>query len=524
MKQVLKRLLLLLMAAISCCPSLIALPTSNKDVIEILKRLDRELDRRNEYIYHRQSSIDSLRKLHLTDPKNLKLMQQLGELYTSFNNDSALAVYYRAIQIAKEQKQDSLATHFRIARASLLPLAGFFGEALDEFNLINPDSLSIPERIDYYAKQRQMYSFMSSYYHRFQDYAKKYSTLTLKAQRKLLDLLPHGDTDYEVNLGEYYFLTGEHEFAEATIKQLLTKISDNNRHYGRATHILADIAEERKQPDIAAYYLGLSAISDTKQATREVTSLQELGQLMFDYDDIDRAHHYLYTALRNAVECNAGTRMIQVSEAVPLIESVHQRELGISRTRIFIVISLMGITLLMLIIALFVLRVKMKQMKQLENHFREANATKEEYISQFLNLCSIYMDKLKQFCNIANRKISTGKVDDLYQLTKSGKFIENQSKDFYEIFDNAFIHIYPGFVENVNALLRPDQQITLSDGELLNTDLRILAFMRLGISDSGRIAQILNYSVNTIYAYRNKLKNKAINRETFESDIQSLQA
>lgn len=163
-------------------------------------------------------------------------------------------------------------------------------------------------------------------------------------------------------------------------------------------------------------------------------------------------------------------------------------------------------------------------MKQLENHFREANATKEEYISQFLNLCSIYMDKLKQFCNIANRKISAGKVDDLYQLTKSGKFIENQSKDFYEIFDNAFIHIYPGFVENVNALLRPDQQITLSDGELLNTDLRILAFMRLGISDSGRIAQILNYSVNTIYAYRNKLKNKAINRETFESDIQSLQA
>lgn len=123
---------------------------------------------------------------------------------------------------------------------------------------------------------------------------------------------------------------------------------------------------------------------------------------------------------------------------------------------------------------------------------------------------------------MANRKISAGKVDDLYQLTKSGKFIENQSKEFYEIFDNAFIHIYPGFVDGVNALLKPECRIELQPGELLNTDLRILAFMRLGISDTGRIAQILNYSVNTIYAYRNKLKNKAINRETFEADIQSI--
>lgn len=107
-------------------------------------------------------------------------------------------------------------------------------------------------------------------------------------------------------------------------------------------------------------------------------------------------------------------------------------------------------------------------------------------------------------------------------MTRSGKFVEEQSREFYDVFDNAFLHIYPDFVERVNALLRSDAQIELQAGELLNTDLRILAFMRLGIEESARIAQILNYSLNTIYAYRNRLKARAINRDTFEADIMTI--
>lgn len=132
------------------------------------------------------------------------------------------------------------------------------------------------------------------------------------------------------------------------------------------------------------------------------------------------------------------------------------------------------------------------------------------------------MDKLNQFSKMVNRKITTGKVDDLYKITKSGKFVEEQSKEFYDVFDNAFLHIYPGFVAGVNALFRDEEQIMLQNEEKLNTDLRILAFMRLGIDDSSRIAQILNYSVNTIYTYRNKLKNKAKVRESFDSDIMKI--
>ena len=107
-------------------------------------------------------------------------------------------------------------------------------------------------------------------------------------------------------------------------------------------------------------------------------------------------------------------------------------------------------------------------------------------------------------------------------MTKSGKFVEEQNRDFYEVFDDAFLHLYPSFVEKVNELLRPEEKIILGEDEKLNTDLRILAFMRLGIEEGAKVAQILNYSVNTIYAYRNKLKNRAINRDTFDADIMQI--
>ncbi|MDE6929021.1 MAG: hypothetical protein K2P06_09885, partial [Muribaculaceae bacterium] len=171
---------------------------------------------------------------------------------------------------------------------------------------------------------------------------------------------------------------------------------------------------------------------------------------------------------------------------------------------------------------LILLRREMNNMALLQQNLRSANKIKEVYISQFMSLCSIYMDKLNSFSKIVSRKLAVGKVDDLYRLTNSGKFVEEQSKEFYDVFDNAFLHIYPDFVRQVNSLLRPDSQIVLKDGEQLNTELRILAFVRLGIQDSPRIAQVLNYSLNTIYSYRNRVKNKAVDRENFERDVMNL--
>lgn len=499
-----------------------ATPRSDKDVASILHRLDSELNQRSHYINLRQQSIDSLQAIHRSDPSDMATTRRLGHLYMSFNNDSALAVYDRGYRQALNMGNDSMARHFLINRASLLPLAGFMSEAETDYQSVDTAMLNTRELIHYLSRGRQMYSYMSAYFHRFPEASHKFFARSLEAQSEMLKHLSPDEPDYLLNQGEYHYLTGRYGLSESLLRKLIDTLPEEDNRYARATHILADIAHVQGSANDYIYYLALSAIADTKGATREVTSLQELGQMMFENGDITRAHDYLYTALRNAVECNAETRMLQVAESVPLIESVHRVELDHSRRRIYLTMGAMALILVLLIVALLLLRIKIRQMKQLQIHLEQTNRIKEEYISQFLNLCSIYMDKLNQFCHLANRKISTGKVDDLYKLTKSGKFVETQTKEFYEVFDNAFLHIYPGFVESVNALLLPDKQITLPPGQLLNTDLRILAFMRLGIDDSARIAQILNYSINTIYTYRNKLKNRAINRDTFESDILSI--
>ena len=171
------------------------------------------------------------------------------------------------------------------------------------------------------------------------------------------------------------------------------------------------------------------------------------------------------------------------------------------------------------------LRLRYRETRRLagaQERLRAANNSKDIYISQFLQLCSIYMDKLNRFCKLAERKISTGKADEFYRMVKSGRFIEEQSADFYDVFDNAFLHLYPDFADRVNDLLRPECRIELAEGERLNTDLRILAIKRMGIDDAASIAQILNYSLNTIYAYRNRLKSRAVDRDNFEENIMKI--
>ncbi len=517
---VIRTLFLTLLLAMAFIPS-VAMQVSDREVRDALVRLDNEMTLRNLYLDRRQSAIDSLCDI-LAKGGTANHYLELGDLYTSYHNDSAIIVYTKGIYQAEAENDALLALKFKLRRATLLPLGGLMKEALEEYTAIDSTSLP-PGLLDlYFDAGRQMYSYMGAFYPTFTSYHSRYDSLSLQAQEHLLSHLDERTPKYKLNAGEYYFRTGDFVKSEALLRELLQSIGEDDNMYARGAHILSSIAMQRGKNNDYLYYLIVSAIADIKSATLEVTSLQDLGQVMFQNNEVERAHRYLYAALSNAVECRAINRMLQASESMPLVESVHQSELSASRRRIYVGVAVLAIALIAAIVSMMMLRRQMAKQQLLRAHLEETNRIKEVYISQFLNLCSIYMDKLNQFCKIANRKISTGKVDDLYKMTKSGKFVENQSKEFYEVFDNAFLHIYPGFVDSVNRLLRDDEQIVLKDGELLNTDLRILAFMRLGIEESTRIAQILNYSVYTIYTYRNRMKNRAISRDTFEADIMAI--
>lgn len=524
MISIIRYLALVLCASITFNNSY-ALETSENEMRETLNRLDKEVAKRNVYISQRQSKIDSLKNiLRKTTNANeaLSLKLAIGDGYIAFNNDSAIAYYDHGYTQATALKKDSLSYVFKLKRATYLPLAGFISEAATEFEQI--DTMQMPERLKelYYESGKQMYSYIASFYASYKTISDSWRKKSIKCQISLLNILDKKTVKYKLNIGEYYLDMKQYNKSKAILNEVLSSLDESDNLFARASHAIATIAAIQEKDNEYIYHLALSAIADIKSATLEVVSMQELGEMLIKRGEISRAHRYSSIALANAVKCKAIMRVIQSSEAMPIIEQAHSTEINDWHNRMTFVNIAITTIILIFITLLIYLRNKMKRLDQLRENLKQANNIKEIYIAQFLRLCSIYMDKLNQFNNLVNRKISTGKTEDLYKITKSGKFVEEQSKEFYNVFDDAFLNIYPNFIEKVNALLLPDQQIELKEEEKLNTDLRILALMRLGIDESTRIAQMLNYSVNTIYAYRNKLKNRAIDRENFEKDIMKI--
>ncbi len=502
-----------------------ALPVStsitDKDVRIALNDLDVALQRRQQYIKTRQNSIDTLcsrLKASSTLNDSLEYMLAIGEAYTSFNADSAIVYLRRGI----DRANGDILTRMTLLYGTQMSLVGLSNRAIEIYESINPDSLPADLQVAYHTGARQMYSYVASSFSDYHVFADSMNVRALESQQKLIGLLPKNTDLYKINLGEYYLLTGQINKARVVLAELLDNLPKENNLRARAAHMLHQIASADGDENLSTYYLAQSAISDISSATLEVLSLQELGTRMYSRGEIERAYLYLTTALANAVECHASARMLESSRALPLIEQSYRHQENLLHRRSYVIIFILIVLLLCVAAALAFVRLEMKRTARLQAHLAEANRLKEVYISRFLSLCSIYMEKLTQFSKMVERKLSTGSTAELLRMTKSGRFIEEQSRDFYEVFDDAFLHICPTFASDVNKLLRPDAQIELQPGTRMNTDLRILAFMRLGVDDAARIGQMLNYSINTIYAYRNRLKARAISRDTFEDDIAAI--
>ena len=529
---------LLLLSLLSAVPLLQGSAFTEKDVERSLRQLDYVMRRRDEFKQRRVRHLDSLktarnRVARVDSIGWLERTMEIAKGYTSFNNDSALLYFTDGYNMARDvasrhpgspvgNTADSLGMEFRMRRATYLSVSGFVNDALNEYNGMDTTRMGSVLLANYYEAGRQMYSFISFFYDGYLSTYDYWNNRSIEAQRKLLPLLQPNTDKYLLNLGEYYYNIREYTRSREILLELVGRIKKDSSTYAIATHILASIALTRGDHNEYLYYLAQSAITDTRLATLEIMSLQELGGVLFETGDTRRAHEYVSVALNNAVESHASVRMMKTTELLSMVEKDHNVQIASWRTWMYAIIAVLLMCLMALGVAMAFLRRQLTRVARMRQELQDANNTKDVYISQFLSLCSIYMDKLKQFCKLANRKISAGQVDDLYKITKSGKFIEQQSAEFYTVFDDAFLHIYPTFVEQVNALLRPEEQIVLGEGEKLNSDLRILAFMRLGIDDTNRVAQILNFSVNTIYAYRNRLRNRAIDRATFEADIMKI--
>ena len=165
----------------------------------------------------------------------------------------------------------------------------------------------------------------------------------------------------------------------------------------------------------------------------------------------------------------------------------------------------------------------MAQQADVNQQLSESNAVKEEYISYLFSMCSNYISKIDDFRKNINRKAKVKQWDEVLQMTDKGNVVQDELKEFYHNFDAIFLNLYPDFVSQFNALLSPEEQIVPKKGELLNTDLRIYALVRLGINDSTKIAEFLHCSPQTVYNNRLKVRGRAlVEKEDFVKVVQQL--
>lgn len=489
---------------------------------QAIDTLDQLIEHADEYYGRQRSKISQLEGQALRAPEQQKaaLYKQIGDEFKRYDVDSAIYYYGTGLRYVDG---DSVMAHRLIwARSAIMPVNGRILEAVEQFENHPPLAADKPYLAEYYASGARLYAYMIDIADdpvQKRAYADKSMQLT---QQELL-LLPQNSPEYQYAKAELYCYQGDFTLASAQAQEVLSKLSPDSHLYAKTASLLADYYKTLPGKDNERmYYLALSACADIRSSTRESTALQRLGYELHKRGDIDRSYTYLMKALEDAVSTGSKVRVVESANYIPLIsESVKAQQ----RKHNYIMLTFVMLLLVAVGVLIYVLR-RLRRSghanEQLRLRLQDDNGMKDEYIQKILTMCSLYIERMEEFNRLAGRKIKAGQVQDLYQMIESGKILQEQAAQFYEIFDRAFFGIHPDFVDQVNTLLQPDKQIVLPQSGRMTPELRILAFLRLGIDDSTRLAKFLGLSLNTIYTYRNKLKSRAIDRENFEDCVKKI--
>src|SRR5690606_1458091 len=322
--------------------------------------------------------------------------------------------------------------------------------------------------------------------------------------------------------------------ASAAIQSELFEHERVDSHgYAMAAMGLSMIQKELGNQPLQEKYLLLAAITDVRLAVKENESLLTLAIHLHEQGEVDRAYNYIQAALDDANFYNSRFRNAVIARTQPKTEAMYLTKIEQQRRNLRSYALTISIFLVVLIGTLYFLYKQIKTVSRARKHLNavnaqlisanhrldEANLIRERCIGYYINQCAVYLDKLDEFRKSVSRKIKAGQLADLERLSATTDTLEKDAQELYTDFDRTFLEVYPDFVDGFNALLRADEQYVLKKDHL-NTELRIFALIRLGITDVNQIATFLRYSIQTIYNYKSKVKGKAaIDTEHFEEMI-----
>ena len=475
---------------------------------EVLKRLDRVIDNKTAcHVQKEKEIVDLKQRLHRSKDNREKyeLCGSLFNAYLHYQADSALYYINGKMNLLPLLNHPELKNEIVINRAEVMGVMGMYNEALEQLERVDPLELERETLAYYYRTYRAYYGWVADY--TTNDAEKVKYLKKTDAYRDSILIATDPCVDRSIVWAEKKIINGKVDSALVILSDLLKETPDE-RQKGYIYYTLSEAYDMRGDIQKEIYYLALTAITDLKSSIREYASLQKLAQLMYEVGDLDRAYKYLNCSMEDAVACNARLRFIEVTQFFPIIDKAYklkeEKERQISRT-LLISVSLLS---LFLLAAIFYLYRWMKKLSVMRRNLSLANQQMQEVNAELAQTGKLVM---------------ASRIDDLFKAIKSEQFIRDERKDFYNEFDKSFLELFPHFITSFNELLVEEGRIYPKSGELLTTELRIFALIRLGVTDSNRIAHFLGYSLATIYNYRSKMRNKAIgNKETFEQEVMNL--
>ena len=485
------------------------------------------------------------------DETKFRLGLRIYQEYRSFKYDSAFAYAQRVRQLADQlhspQKQEIAKLNLAFIDLS----SGMFKETFETLASIRPARLDSADKVDFYFTKARSFSDLADY-NAGNYYRPGYIAQAVACTDTALRYCRPASYAYWSIQGFRALKRNDVRASRAIYARLLRLPTLTPHQLAITASTAAWVAELSGEPERGFELLTQAAIADVKTATTETVALFKLSDLCYRRGDLKNAYTFINQAQADATYYDSRLRQVQMGSIFSLIESQRINLIEQQRRRLTIyAVATTALVLFVIGFAVVIFRQLRKlqaadalistinqelqhnnqhlsqlnqELSSLNQRLNEANHIKDEYIGYYFSVSSEYIDKIERFKNLMDKTLTTKQYASTQRIVDSLN-IKKERNELFKGFDSVFLKLFPNFVAAFNDLLRPEERIELPEDQLLNTELRIFALIRLGIDDSERISKILGYTISTIYTYKTRVKKKSCYpSEEFEGRVRAIQA
>lgn len=534
-----KNLILRYIAATLCVIATMQLcraKSVESDSIEsILRHLDHVLHVQNHVSASPQielnKSLSEYKSAHTPD-EEYNALRNLFNLYRTYKLDSALIVADKRLIIAR-----NLADNNKIISASL--------NMADIYSKVGHSDLAtlILDTLDKKDVSAGQMKYINNIYKTVYKNKLRQSLLPrerIEAMERLKQIRKSEMNEADKNSRTFYMLQIEELREAGMYKEALAHIDEMSKKFevDSNAQILFEMGLtylEAGSADKGIELLAKSAAIDIENGTKEYKSLILLASVLFERGDLNRAFEYINYALDDSIESNAQIRTEEIIKIIPNIYqafSKKERELK-RRTAWFLgAIGVLNLLLLILIVALVrehkIKRGMIQEINSINSGLTlrnkslvESDKKKMEHLKQFMMAYANHIAKQKDFRKNLRRLLTTSQYSQAIERLKKEKEETSETTAFQEMFDAAFISMFPDFIYNISTLLKDAPENVYDDK--LTPELRIAALMKLGITSTSEISEMFQYSSQSVYNLRSSLRNRLkISWEEFEERVQTI--